>query len=106
MILILNKLNFLDFARVRQGVLSCALDSFLEVRLIKALPSFFQTASSSSSILTLLVNSAVQYQNFQHQFQRNSSYSNLSQVLHILKPNIRGYITSKCPLFLTMDCNS
>lgn len=88
MILILNKLNFLNFARVRQGVLSSALDSFLEVRLIKALPSFSQTASSSSSILTLLVNSAVQYQNFQRQFQRNSNYSNLILVLHILKPNI------------------
>lgn len=88
MILILNKLNFLNFARVRQGVLSSALDSFLEVRLIKALPSFSHTASSSSSILTLLVNSAVQYQNFQRQFQRNSNYSNLILVLHILKPNI------------------
>lgn len=88
MILILNKLNILNFARVRQGVLSSALDSFLEVRLIKALPSFSHTASSSSSILTLLVNSAVQYQNFQRQFQRNSNYSNLILVLHILKPNI------------------
>ena len=88
MILILNNLNFLNFARVRQGVLSSALDSFLEVRLIKALPSFSHTASSSSSILTLLVNSAVQYQNFQRQFQRNSNYSNLILVLHILKPNI------------------
>ena len=88
MILILNKLNFLNFARVRQGVLSSALDSFLEVRLIKALPSFSHTARSSSSILTLLVNSAVQYQNFQRQFQRNSNYSNLILVLHILKPNI------------------
>lgn len=88
MILILNKLNILNFARVRQGVLSSALDSFLEVRLIKALPSFSYTASSSSSILTLLVNSAVQYQNFQRQFQRNSNYSNLILVLHILEPNI------------------
>ena len=95
-----RELHFLNFSRIVPGYFSCAFDCFLEIWLRKIYTSF---DSDINSVVIALLNQA---ERSYREIRVLQGASSSMLTLHALRSNIWDYVKTKCPSFVSMDCNA